>query len=104
MYHPDEGPEFVLINKEPDPDPEDPSKLIYTEDPLIVHTPTVRLIKFVKDEEHGVRLFWQPHLEDGEDVDPEKAEFLPIGFDEFYGRSTPGAKKESRLMSVITSL
>ncbi|XP_020253284.1 protein TIC 100 [Asparagus officinalis] len=100
----DDGPEFVLINKEPEPDPEDPTKLIYTEDPLIVHTPTGRLINFVEDEEHGVRLFWQPHLEEGEDVDPEKAEFLPLGFDEFYGRAEPGAKKESTLGSMISSL
>ncbi|KZV42626.1 hypothetical protein F511_32889 [Dorcoceras hygrometricum] len=84
----DETPEFVLINKEPEPDPEDPSKLIYTEDPLIVHTPTGRIINYVEDEEHGIRLFWQPLLKEGEDVDPEKAEFLPLGFDEFYGRDT----------------
>lgn len=104
LFTPDNEPEFVLINTEPEPDPEDPSKLIYTEDPLIMHTPTGRLINYVEDEEHGVRLFWQPYLEDGEDVDPEKAEFLPLGFDEFYGKSAPGEKKESRLMSVITSL
>ncbi|XP_017983535.1 PREDICTED: protein TIC 100 [Theobroma cacao] len=82
----DETPEFLLINKEPEPDPEDPSKLIYTEDPLILHTPTGRLINYVEDEKHGVRLFWQPPLKEGEDVDPEKAQFLPLGFDEFYGR------------------
>lgn len=58
----------------------------------------------MEDEEHGVRLFWQPHLEDGEDVNPEKAEFLPLGFDEFYGQVAPGAKKESKLGSMITSL
>ncbi|XP_057961985.1 protein TIC 100 [Malania oleifera] len=82
----DETPEFILINKEPEPDPEDPSKLIYTEDPLILHTPTGRIINYIEDEKHGVRLFWQPHLKDGEDVDPEKVQFLPLGFDEFYGR------------------
>lgn len=38
------------------------------------------------DEEYGLRLFWQPPLKDGEDVDPDKAQFLPLGFDEFYGR------------------
>ncbi|XAR60091.1 hypothetical protein NMG60_11033334 [Bertholletia excelsa] len=84
----DETPEFVLINKEPEPDPEDPSKLVYTEDPLILHTPTGWIINYVDDEEHGVRLFWQPPLEEGEEVDPEKAQFLPLGFDEFYGRNT----------------
>ncbi|KAK8489475.1 hypothetical protein V6N13_018975 [Hibiscus sabdariffa] len=82
----DETPEFILINKEPEPDPEDPSKLIYTEDPLILHTPTGRLINYIEDEEHGVRLFWQPPLKEGEEVDAEKIQFLPLGFDEFYGR------------------
>ncbi|XVF05238.1 hypothetical protein REPUB_Repub05bG0154900 [Reevesia pubescens] len=81
-----ETPEFALINKEPEPDPEDPSKLIYTEDPLILHTPTGRLINYIEDEEHGLRLFWQPPLKEGEEVDPKKAQFLPLGFDEFYGR------------------
>ncbi|KAL3850336.1 hypothetical protein ACJIZ3_012218 [Penstemon smallii] len=81
----DETPEFILLNKEPEPDPEDPSKRIYTTDPLILHTPTGRLINYIEDEEHGIRLFWQPPLKEGEDVDPEKAEFLPLGFDEFYG-------------------
>ncbi|XP_042514361.1 protein TIC 100 [Macadamia integrifolia] len=89
----DESPEFVLLNKEPEPDPEDPSKLIYTEDPVILHTSTGRLINFVEDEEHGIRLFWQPPLKEGEDVDPEKAEFLPLGFDEFYGRAVTPPKE-----------
>lgn len=82
----DEKPEFVLLNKEPEPDPEDPSKLVYTEEPVILHTPTGRIINYVEDEEHGLRLFWQPPLKEGEDVDPDKVEFLPLGFDEFYGR------------------
>ncbi|XVF69096.1 hypothetical protein PTKIN_Ptkin11bG0053000 [Pterospermum kingtungense] len=82
----DETPEFVVINKEPEPDPEDPSKLVYTEDPLILHTPTGRIINYIEDEEHGVRLFWQPPLKEGEEVDPKKAQFLRLGFDEFYGR------------------
>ncbi|KAF3455102.1 hypothetical protein FNV43_RR05550 [Rhamnella rubrinervis] len=90
----DDTPEFVLINKEPEPDPEDPSKLVYTEDPLILHTPTGRIINYIEDEEHGVRLFWQPPLKDGEDLDPGKVEFLPLGFDEFYGREKV-VKKES---------
>lgn len=55
------------------------------------------------DKEHGIRLFWQPPLEEGEDVDPEKAEFLPLGFDEFYGREvTP--KKEPLLMRIVTAI
>ncbi|KAH0712848.1 hypothetical protein KY289_008807 [Solanum tuberosum] len=82
----DEKPEFILLNKEPEPDPEDPSKLVYTEDPVILHTPTGRVINYVEDDEHGVRLFWQPPVKEGEDVDPDKVEFLPLGFDEFYGR------------------
>eukprot|EP00262_Sarcandra_glabra_P006041 TRINITY_DN18076_c0_g2_i1.p1 TRINITY_DN18076_c0_g2~~TRINITY_DN18076_c0_g2_i1.p1 ORF type:complete len:852 (+),score=197.95 TRINITY_DN18076_c0_g2_i1:117-2558(+) len=100
----DEDPEFVLINKEPEPDPEDPSKLIYTEDPLILHTRTGRLINYVEDEKDGVRLFWQPPLKDGEEVNPEKAEFLPLGFDEFYGKAVRGQKKESKLKRLITAL
>ncbi|XP_010690024.2 protein TIC 100 [Beta vulgaris subsp. vulgaris] len=84
----DRAPEFVLLNKEPEPDPNDPSKLIYTEDPVIVHTPTGRIINYIEDEEHGVRLFWQPVPRDGEDVDPTKVKFLPLGMDEFYGRET----------------
>ncbi|XP_048599012.1 protein TIC 100-like [Brassica napus] len=86
-------PEFVLLNKEPEPDPEDPSKLVQTEDPVILHTPTGRIINYVEDEKHGVRLFWQPPLEEGEDVDPSKVEFLPLGFDEFYGKEV-AVKKE----------
>ncbi|XP_039125183.1 LOW QUALITY PROTEIN: protein TIC 100-like [Dioscorea cayenensis subsp. rotundata] len=100
----DDTPEFVLINKEPEPDPKDPSKLIYTEDPLILHTRTGRLINYVEDEEHGVRLFWQPRVEDGEDMDPEKIEFLPLGFDEFYGRATPGTEKEVKPSGVIAAI
>ncbi|KAK9168433.1 hypothetical protein Syun_000573 [Stephania yunnanensis] len=90
----DETPEFILVNKEPEPDPNDPSKLIYKEDPLILHTRTGRLINYIDDEEHGIRLFWQPPLKDGEDVDPKKAEFLPLGFDEFFGKTTETVKKK----------
>ncbi|MQM19636.1 hypothetical protein Taro_052645 [Colocasia esculenta] len=100
----EKSPEFVLINKEPEPDPEDPSKLIYTEDPLILHTQSGRLINYVEDEEHGVRLFWQPPLKEGEDVDPEKVDFLPLGFDEFYGRAIPVPKKQSGLMRLVTTI
>ncbi|KAJ7947936.1 TIC 100 protein [Quillaja saponaria] len=96
----DETPEFLLINKEPEPDPEDPSKLTYTEDPLILHTPTGRLINYVEDEKYGIRLFWQPPLGEGEDVDPEKAQFLPLGFDEFFGRETV-EKKENIWMRLV---
>ncbi|XP_031401384.1 protein TIC 100 [Punica granatum] len=89
----DETPEFVLLNKEPDPDNDDPSQQ-YPEDPVILHTPTGRIINYVEDEEHGIRLFWQPPLKDGEEMDPAKAEFLPLGIDEFYGREV-SEKKES---------
>ncbi|MED6210806.1 hypothetical protein PIB30_067637 [Stylosanthes scabra] len=89
-------PEFILINKEPEPDPEDPSKLIYTDLPLILHTPTGHLINYVEDEEHGIRLFWQPPVEKGEDVDPDKAQFLPLGYDEFFGT----VKEEIRVVSL----
>ncbi|XWS28620.1 hypothetical protein CRYUN_Cryun25bG0086300 [Craigia yunnanensis] len=99
----DETPEFVVINKEPEPDPEDPSKLIYTEDPLILHTPTGRLINYIEDEEHGVRLFWQPPLKEGEEVDPKKAQFLPLGFDEFYGREVI-VKRDNIWKRVITAI
>lgn len=99
----DETPEFVVINKEPEPDPEDPSKLIYTEDPLILHTPTGRIINYIEDEEHGVRLFWQPPLKEGEEVDPEKAQFLPTGLDEFYGREVV-VKRDNIWKRFITSI
>ncbi|XP_021899087.1 protein TIC 100 [Carica papaya] len=99
----DETPEFVLINKEPEPDPTDPSKLIYTEDPLILHTKSGRLINYIDDEKYGVRLFWQPPLREGEIVDPGKAEFLPLGFDEFYGREVI-EKKENVLKRLVLAM
>nr|XP_008344910.3 protein TIC 100 [Malus domestica] len=99
----DETPEFVLLNKEPEPDPEDPSKLVYTEDPIILHTRTGRLINYINDEKYGVRLFWQPLLKDGEEVDPKKVEFLPLGFDDFYGRNV-GVKKKNLWMRVVSAV
>ncbi|KAF5727507.1 MORN repeat-containing protein isoform 1 [Tripterygium wilfordii] len=99
----EEEPEFVLINKEPEADPEDPSKLVYTEDPLILHTPTGRIINYVDDEKHGIRLFWQPPLKDGEEPDPERVELLPLGFDEFYGRDTT-EKKESKWKRLVMAI
>nr|KYP51840.1 hypothetical protein KK1_026365 [Cajanus cajan] len=96
-----EIPEFVLINKEPEPDPEDPSKLICTEDPLILHTPTGNIINYVEDEKYGIRLFWQPPLGKGEDVDPEKAVFLPLGYDEFFGRETVEEKQSIWLRIIL---
>lgn len=57
----------------------------------------------MEDEKYGVRLFWQPHLKEGEDVDPDKAEFLPLGFDEFLGRAAP-VEKEGKLRGLITSI
>ncbi|GLT82065.1 hypothetical protein SLE2022_004780 [Rubroshorea leprosula] len=99
----DEAPEFILVNKEPEPDPEDPTKLVYTEDPLILHTRTGRLINYIEDEKYGVRLFWQPPLKEGEDVDAEKAEFLPLGFDEFYGQEEV-KEKENMWKSLIVAV
>lgn len=99
----DETPEFVLLKKEPEPDPDDPSKLVCTEDPLILHTPTGRIINYVEDETHGLRLFWQPPLKGGEDVDPEKAQFLPLGFDDFYGREV-SAEEDNKWKRLITSV
>ncbi|KAK2995853.1 hypothetical protein RJ640_015813 [Escallonia rubra] len=99
----DEEPEFVLLNKEPEPDPENPSKLIYTEDPLILHTPTGRIINYVDDEEHGIRLFWQPPLKDGEDVNPDKVQFLPLGFDEFFGRGE-SVKQDNIWKRMVTAV
>ncbi|KAJ0854828.1 hypothetical protein HanRHA438_Chr14g0666851 [Helianthus annuus] len=80
------APEFILLNKEPEPDPEDPSKLVYAEDPVILHTPTGRIINYVDDEQHGIRLFWQPPVKDGEEFDPSKIEFLPLGDEELFER------------------
>ncbi|KAG6383643.1 hypothetical protein SASPL_156596 [Salvia splendens] len=101
-----EEPEFVLINKEPEPDPEDPSQMIYTEDPVILHTPTGRIIDYVDDEEHGIRLFWQPAAtKEGEEPNPDDAVFLPLGMDEFYGRevSAPEDTWQIRLMKSLES-
>ncbi|KAK4255203.1 hypothetical protein QN277_008228 [Acacia crassicarpa] len=100
-YH--ETPEFILINKEPEPDPEDPSKLVHTEDPLILHTPTGHIINYVEDEENGIRLFWQPPLNRDEDVDPEKAHFLPLGYDEFFGREKKDGS-DNILMRVVLAV
>ncbi|CAD5332389.1 unnamed protein product [Arabidopsis thaliana] len=96
-------PEFVLLNKEPEPDPNDPSKLVQKEDPVILHTPTGRIINYVEDEKHGIRLFWQPPLEEGEEVDPSKVEFLPLGFDEFYGKEVV-VKKEHPIKSFVLGI
>ncbi|KAJ1686104.1 hypothetical protein LUZ63_017494 [Rhynchospora breviuscula] len=101
--------EFVLINKEPEPDPEDPSKLVYTEDPLIVHTPSGRLINFVEDEEYGVRLFWQPERPPPETygeteqdtIDVSKARFLPFGYNEFFGIKEETDKEEEGLIEWV---
>ncbi|KAJ0083854.1 hypothetical protein Patl1_30496 [Pistacia atlantica] len=99
----EEPPEFILVNKEPEPDPEDPSKFIYTEDPLILHTPTGRLINYIEDEKYGVRLFWQPPLKEGEDIDSKEIEFLPLGFDEFYGRQ-PAEEKKTMWQRVVMAI
>ncbi|XP_076910420.1 protein TIC 100-like [Bidens hawaiensis] len=94
----DHSPEFILLNKEPEPDPEDPSKLVYTEDPVILHTPTGKIINYVDDEEHGIRLYWQPSVFDGEEVDPSEVEFLPLGDEELFERD-----ERNFLEGVLTS-
>lgn len=48
-------------------------------------------------------MFWQPPLKDGEDVDPEKAQFLPLGFDEFFGKEEI-VKKESIWMRLVLAV
>jgi hypothetical protein len=48
-------------------------------------------------------LFWQPPLKNGEDVDPEKAQFLPLGFDEFFGKEVI-VKKESIWMRLVLAV
>ena len=48
-------------------------------------------------------MFWQPPLGKDEDVDPEKVEFLPLGFDEFFGRDE-NVEKESVLMRFILAV
>lgn len=80
-----------MINKEPERDPYDPSKIIDTEEeePLILHTKSGRIINYREDPEYGIRMFWQPELKEGEtieDYDPDKLEYLPLGYDEFFGR------------------
>ena len=77
---------------------------MYTEDPLILHTRSGRLINYIEDEEHGVRLFWQPPVKDGEEVDPEKVEFLHLGMEEFNGRAAPRQKRQSGLMRLVSAL
>ncbi|XP_076887224.1 protein TIC 100-like [Bidens hawaiensis] len=94
----DQSPEFILLNKEPEPDPEDPSKLVYTEDPVILHTPTGKIINYVEDEEHGIRLYWQPPAKDGEEVDPSEIKFLPLGDEELFER-----EERNFLERVLTS-
>ncbi|MFQ6657759.1 hypothetical protein Gotur_027301, partial [Gossypium turneri] len=70
---------------------------------LILHTPTGRLINYIEDEEHGVRLFWQPPVKEGEEIDPKKAKFLPLGFDEFYGREVI-QKRDNIWKRLITAI
>lgn len=50
-----------------------------------------------------MRLFWQPPVKKGEDVDPDKVEFLPLGFDEFYGRGGD-VKSDNVLKRFVTSM
>ena len=61
------------------------------------------IINYVEDEKYGIRLFWQPPLKDGEDVDLEKVQFLPLGYDEFFGRDV-AVKKESIWMRLVLAV
>lgn len=56
------------------------------EDELLLHVPTGRLINWAEDSEGRVRLFWQPAISDG-GVKPKDVEFIPLGFDEFMGKT-----------------
>lgn len=48
-------------------------------------------------------MFWQPEVKEGEDFDPEKIEFLPLGFDEFYGKEEV-VEKESLWKRIIMAM
>lgn len=98
----EEPTEFVVVHGEPEPDPEDPSQLIYRDEPYIVHKPSGRLIGIEDDEEHGIRLYWKSSEEE-EDEDPDKRDYLPLGFDEFYGREVR-VEKESSSNGLLTSI
>nr|QKY65055.1 chloroplast protein import component Tic100 [Passiflora contracta] len=100
----EEPPEFVVINKDPEPDPRDPSKLVYTEDPAIFHVPTRQIINYIEDEEYGIRLFWQPSLEKGEEPDPDKVKFLPLGFDEFFEKQEEVVQKENMFKRLLAPI
>eukprot|EP01018_Ginkgo_biloba_P018254 Gb_21241 [translate_table: standard] len=85
-------PEFMRIGSTEDP-----------EDELLLHVPSGKLINWAEDKEGRVRLFWQPLRLDGE-VNPEEAVFLPLGFDEFMGKTkaehTEKETEEERLKRV----
>lgn len=98
----EEPTEFDVVHGEPEPDPEDPSQLIYRDEPYIVHKPSGRLIGIEDDEEHGVRLYWKSSEEE-EDEDPDERDYLPLGFDEFYGREVR-VEKESPPNRLLTSI
>lgn len=63
------------------------------EDELLLHVPTGRLINWAKDSKGRVRLFWQPVRSDGK-VKPEDVKFLPLGFDEFMGKTKEAPESE----------
>ncbi|KAM1309991.1 hypothetical protein ACFX13_006762 [Malus domestica] len=63
-------------------------------------TPEFVLVIPEPDPENPSKL---PLLKDGEEMDPKKVEFLPLGFDEFYGRNVD-AKKKNLWMRVVSAV
>ncbi|CAN0916647.1 Protein TIC 100 [Linum grandiflorum] len=98
----DQQEEFVVLGKEPEPDPEDPSKLIHSDDTVILHTPTGRIINLIDDEEHGFRMCWQDEDDEEGEEDADEPKFLPLGFDEFYGIERE--VEESRVQRLLRSV
>ncbi|KAK9690099.1 hypothetical protein RND81_09G104700 [Saponaria officinalis] len=96
-------PEFVVVDRDPKPDPNDPTRVLDSGDFVILHTPTGRVIDYVGDEKYGIRLYWQPDLKEGEELDLSKVEFLPLGYDEFFGEEEE-VPKEGFLTRLICSV
>lgn len=70
------------------------------EDELLLHLPTGRLINWAEDSEGRVRLFWQP-LGSGDEVKPEDVKFLPLGFDEFMGKTKEVSESQEEKLERI---
>lgn len=71
------------------------------EDELLLHVPTGRLINWAEDSQGRLRLFWQP-LESGDEFKPEDVKFLPLGFDEFMGKTEEvSGSQEEKLEQIL---